>query len=313
MKRSDDHADRRRVAFVAVALALLLSPLLVGPGFADRGRPQAAVGDGSAAGMPSSLDPDSVLLRVDLQPDGTGHWQVEYRVQLSNENETTAFEQYQQDVESNPGEYRSQFADRMNTTVTSAENATGREMTASNFTVDTQVNQLTQYGVVRYTFEWENFAATGDTTIQAGDALEGLYLDEKTTLQFTWPAEYGLVESQPTPTSSESTSVSWTGPTSFASGEPRAIVSSDPGVTTQTTVPPTTNGGGDGADEGMPLWMVGVVALVVLSAAGVGLWYVRSQQSEGRGGAATAARDDQPPSGGTAPPPDPNPTPRTNC
>ncbi|WP_336024913.1 helix-turn-helix transcriptional regulator [Halobellus salinisoli] len=217
----------------------------------------------------SQIAPDDVSMRVALTPEGTAAWTIEYRVRLDDENTTEAFESLQTDISNNETEYTAQFRDRMASTAATAENATGREMAIQDVSVAATRQQLPQdYGVVTYTFVWTNFAVADGGEIRAGDAIAGLFLDEETTLQISWPDGYTLDTAQPDPDDTRlgSRLVVWNGPLDFGPNEPTlvAVESTGDGV---TTTPADDAGAGDGAN---PL-RYDVVALVVV-AAGAGGW-----------------------------------------
>jgi len=88
----------------------------------------------------------------------------------------------------------------MDETVGAASNATGREMSADGFTVTTERQSLArEYGVVRYTFRWDGFAAVDGDELCAGDAVEGIYLDDGTRLLLEWPDGYERTSVAPDP------------------------------------------------------------------------------------------------------------------
>ena len=179
----------------------------------------------------SQIAPDDVSMRIELRSDGSAAWAVEYRVRLDDENTTDAFESLRSDIRANESQYTAQFGDRMASTAATAENATGREMAIRNVSVTATRQQLPQdYGVVRYTFVWTNFAAVEDGQIRAGDALAGLFLDEETSLQFAWPEGYALDTVQPAPDDTRSSSriVVWNGPLDFGPNEPTLVATEVP-------------------------------------------------------------------------------------
>ncbi|MFC7196820.1 hypothetical protein ACFQL4_22820 [Halosimplex aquaticum] len=144
-------ASRQVAAWVAAALLCLsaIGPAIgaaSGPGSGDE---RAFAVDGGVAAQQqvpafqSAVDPDVVLLRADVGEDGTAQWTVAFRVRLTDENETAAFESVQADVEENATAFTSQFATGMERTVASAENRTGREMALENVTVTATTEQLT--------------------------------------------------------------------------------------------------------------------------------------------------------------------------
>lgn len=249
------------IATALIVLLIVLSLPLTSTGAAT---------PGSMFGV-QSVDPDQVILRVDVQPNGDAQWRVEYRVRLETENETQAFQDLQADVEENESAYLSDFTERIGGTVDAAQNSTGREMNAENFNVSAKITQLPQeYGVLTYTFTWTNFAQTDGDQVTAGDALAGFFLDSETSLIIGWPSDYRAASVSPEPTERQQNAVVWRGPLDFGNSEPRVTV--EPGDSSGTT---TQNGGGvtdppGEAGSGFgPGTIAGIfVALAVLGAAG---------------------------------------------
>lgn len=229
-----------------------------------------------------SVDPDQVLIRVDVQEDGDAQWRVEYRVRLDTENETEAFESLKRDIEANETAYLTEFRNRIRSTVATAENTTGRNMSAAQFNITAQITQLPQrYGVLTYTFTWTNFAVVEGDRLIAGDALAGFFLDSETTLAIGWPADYHATTVTPEPTERQTDAVVWRGPLDFADGEPRVIVEPEPAGG-------TTDGpnGGSGPPGGVGIGAESLIAiLVVLLTVGAGFVYYR------RRGFPTSQRD----------------------
>ena len=174
------------------------------------------------AAVQEEIDPDDVLLAVDVAEDGDAAWTVEYRVRLDDDESEAAFEAYREDLETNTSEYTGRFHNRMNATAEDASAATGREMAIRNVSVSARRESLPQqYGVVTYTFEWTNFAAVDGDRLVVGDAVDGLFLDGETSLLVEWPAGYAQVDAAPAPDASRERAATWIGPLDFASGEPR--------------------------------------------------------------------------------------------
>lgn len=250
--------------------------------------PGVVAGNQEELSLQEDVDPDLVNLNVAIEEDGTADWQIEYLVRLRTENETQGFEDLMADVEANRSDYIARFSDRMNATVASAENQTGRSMTATDFGVTADIRTLgNEYGVLTYTFTWTNFAQVTDDQVTAGDALAGFFLDAETTLQFTWPEEYQVASVTPDPTSTRETAVSWRGPLDFASGEPSLLIEPAPAVTTTTidttTTTPTTETTTTTSEESTSiwLWLLGGIGLLAILA-GV-WWYWREESGTGGG------------------------------
>lgn len=240
--------------------------------------PTAANGVSPDTFAGQEIDPDDTLLQVTLREDGSAAWLVEYRIRLDDENATQAFEDLEEDIQSNPASYREPFAEDMLATAASAENATGREMAIENVTVGTERRRLpAEYGVVVYTFTWRGFANVthGGDELRAGDALEGLFLTENTTLVFAWPEDYRLVSVEPEPPIRENRSVGWSGKREFLAGQPRVVVSRAGGSTDGGTQPP--DGDGDGGDPAfaVPAWIWPVAGLLVAALGVGGVLYAR--------------------------------------
>lgn len=266
---------------------------------ASTGRAASHAAPGPVYGV--QIDPDNVLLQVDLRPDGTGEWRVEYRIRLDDENSTEAFERHREEIESDPDTYRERFATDMRATIDTAENATGREMALANVTIDVTRERLPQdYGIITYTFEWHGFASTTGSTIEAGDALAGIYLDTETTLIVTWPTAYHRVSVSPPPDGVRDRGIVWSGSKHFAADEPRIVVSREGTATT----PPagdghgTTTGAGspNGAlGLGLPVWvgqqLLGLLLVVVVAVLLGGVYFGVIDLPFGAGPAGTAGSD----------------------
>ena len=246
----------------------------------------AATPDG-AVGMPQEFDPDTVSLSANVQENGTATWTFTYRMRLANGNETAAFESLQRDIQNNSSAYTDRFRQRITATVAAAENATNRSMSVSNVEISTRVNTFNEetLGVVTYSFTWSNFAAVEDEQIVAGDALEGFYLDNETSLRVSWPESYELVDVDPEASRPNENAVEWPGPKEFSSGEPRVVVApsadneSDLGGDTQAPDGPAGSDGDSDAGGVVVPAVVGALAAVgVLGAAG---WYYREQHDGG--------------------------------
>jgi len=270
-------SSSRRIGVVVAALILAATMGSIG-GAAASGTAtgQAQLGDGPL--FQQGIDIDSVRLTVEVEENGSASWTVEYWTRLDDENTTAAFESLRSDVESNPSNYSDPFAARMESTVATAENSTGREMTATDFDVRAETRAPPEYGVVVYTFQWDGFAAVDGDRLRVGDAIEGFFLNDRTRLTVEWPAEYAATQVAPAPEERRSNAVVWRGEaTSFVSGEPTIVLDPD---ATATTQPGGGNGdGGAGTpspgDDGASLPLLGLGLLVVLL--GIAAWWFRDR------------------------------------
>lgn len=274
-----------------LSTVLLVALLLVG-----------AVG-GTAAGDTDGVEPDRVVMDVAVGADGDARWRVAYRFRLGTENATTAFEAFRASVEENTSAYRERFAARMNRTVRAAENATGREMAVRNVSVRTSRDELTEYGVVTYRFRWTGFAAVSGDRLIAGDALEALYIDRRTTLVVSWPDRYRASAVEPGADRRHDESVAWVGPTRFDSGEPRVVLepATAPGTAGETGTPSTSLADDEDPDSGGSLPVGGAAFGGAVLAVGLGATLALAARRDGSGttgaaetGAAGPAAGDEP-------------------
>ena len=286
----DPYTVRRTTVLLAVVCCLAVGAVAgasLGAAGTSTGIDGASTG-GSDAGAGGALpqidvDPDDVLITVDVGADGDAVWTIEYRMRLEDDADRQAFEDLRTDIDADPASYTDRFSERMNATVDGAASATNREMDVSGVAVTAERNELPQeYGVVTYEFRWGGFAAVDGDRLVAGDAIDALFLDGETSLIVSWPRDHRLVEATPSPTETRDRSVVWVGPTDFTDGQPRVTVDSSP------------------AGIGFPTgnWFV-VVGLVLFLATAVGalVAYVRRERSSAETGEADDVRDSGPDDG----------------
>lgn len=235
-------------------MVLLLSAMLLLAGI-----PGAA---GSALETNDLPEPDRIEMQIDIQDAERATWTIEYRYRLATETDEAAFENLSADIEADEAAYRDNFVARMDQTVQAASEATNREMNIENVSLETETRSLPQeYGIVRYQFEWTEFAASDANRILVGDAISGLFLEEQASLQITWSDRYELDAVSPEPDEERDDRVRWRGPIEFSSDEPRLELS-------------------DVRDAGMPIsppiLLGGVIAGTALI--GVGVWLYRDRQ-----------------------------------
>ena len=252
-----ERASNRRVGLVTIVLILSVA---VGPALGAIASPSATqLGSGPVSQQ--GVDTDSVRLIVSVEENGSATWTVQYWTRLDDENTTAAFESLQRDIEATPSNFSDRFASRMRSTVRASENATGREMAATGFDVTAETRTPPDYGVIVYTFRWDGFAAVDGDTVRVGDAIEGLFLDDRTRLVIEWPTEYTTTDITPEPDERRTDAVVWRGAeTSFVSGEP-SVALRPASVDTTSGGDGGTGGDGDGAGEYYDKWTEGLVVL----------------------------------------------------
>jgi len=234
---------------------------------------------------------DETVTTVEIDENGDAVFELELRTRLDNDERTQAFESFESEVETNPDRYLSSFRDSVTPIVDAARNRTGRSMTASNFSIETGVEPLpVERGVVRYTFEWSGFAeleeGNEDTprTIRAGDVLSAYILSEGDSLVFLYPEDYTVDSVNPEPDTNDTGELRWNGPRDFTDEQPRLAVveGADGGAGVGTDVGTGDGTGGEEPSESssLPLYVYGVVLVVLLSAGAVAYHNFGSEETE---------------------------------
>lgn len=168
------------------------------------------------------LEPDRILIEINVSEGSAAEWTISHRHRLADENESAAFSELADEIATDPAPYRDRFRERMEAPVATAEETTGREMEISNLSVSTERRSLPQeYGIVHYQFRWDGFADERDDRLLVGDAIYGLFLDDRSTLVIRWDASFDLVEVAPSPSEVDDRSATWRGPVDFADDQPR--------------------------------------------------------------------------------------------
>lgn len=218
---------RRTIVLVGVCLLVFSAGAAVSLG--------AASAPGGDPFEQMEIEAEDVLMAVEVDADGDAMWTVEYRTRLADSEEEAAFEELREDIESDPEPYTDRFRERMERTAETAEEATGREMAIADVSVQADRRELARsYGVVTYEFRWTGFAAVDGDRITAGDALDGLFLDDETSFIVSWPDSHALVDVSPPPSETRDGAVVWNGPLDFTADEPRVAIEpagADGGVT----------------------------------------------------------------------------------
>jgi len=234
--------------------------------------------DRLAVGTEATATPetDNTVTRIEIHANGSATWKLSVRTRLDSDADVEDYEAFQDRFRENRSRYLAPFRDRMRGVVDSAENATGREMAAGNFSVSTRIQEVPrQWGVVTYTFRWDGFAATDGESLVAGDVFQGEYfLAENDTLTFEAPPEYGVEAASPPPDEETERAVTWVGQTSFDDERPRATFEPAPESTDEpATDGPTTGGAADdgdaeGSSSSLPLYLLAAVLVAGVAVAG---------------------------------------------
>ena len=273
--------------FVVFPAASAATPVAVAPGEPAAQSTQAG-----------ALESENTTLRVQLRPDGDTQWRIIKTFNLTDANDTRAFERLREEFltgtsdENLLGEYR-----RAND---AAARATGREMELTDVSRDYDTSD--GQGRLVVSFNWTNFAATDRSRLLLQDAFYtpgGTWLtslDEGYSLVISPPQGYDLTNS-PQNSYIDNGDLRINGETTFERGDLNIVYESDQGP--NGTANGTATPGPIQSD--FPLWGLGLLLVVGLVAA---LLYLNeNDEFPAVGGASTDTGDD-----GDAPSaPDPTP------
>ena len=228
----------------------------------------------SATATPSAPPTDDTVTRVRVYENGSARWTIEIRTRLRTDDDVEHFRSFQEQFRGNTSAYLDPFADRITGVVADAANATGREMTATDFTAETSVQEVPRrWGVVSFSFRWSEFAATDREALVVGDVFQGgFFLAENDSMVVAGPEDYEVAETTPTADDAEGGAVTWTGRRDFSDGRPRVRFEPDGSDPTSADALPWT-----------PLAVAG------LGVAGVGAWLYRRRDPDGSAGGGESA------------------------
>lgn len=214
----------------------------------------------SAAVTSGAIEDYPTTYKIEVHEDRSAVWTVEYRSSLDTAEEENIFQQYISEFENLKDNYIENFSTKMTSLVQSASVVTGRSMQAKNF--DVSVSTLTtatgKFGVIKYQFEWTNFAKLEGANIIIGDVFEaGLFLFKDDALVVECPGGYAVESASPSPDETRELQLIWYGQRDFGAGEPRIVL---------------------GKPSAVSLMLVAAVAALAI-AIGVALWFKKTRKA----------------------------------
>jgi hypothetical protein len=152
-----------RVSAVLLVLLLLVFPV------ASTATPLAAASTEPVAQSVQSqeLASENTTLHVQLRPDGDARWRITERFNLSDGNDTRAFEQLGETFVA--GDTDEGLIEQYRSASDAASSATGREMELTDVTREYVVDDGT--GRLVLSFNWTNFAAVSGDRLLLEDAF----------------------------------------------------------------------------------------------------------------------------------------------
>lgn len=162
----------------------------------------------ATAAAPAAAETDSEpSLVVSLEDDGAADMLLTLTYDLSSDTERDAFRTLQNDSDARTF-VRERFRDRMASVAARSENATGREMSVDDATIELDTTDDGDTGIVKLGVTWRGFAAVeGERLVVTEPFASGFEADRKVTL--VAPDGYELASATPEPTSSADERLTW--------------------------------------------------------------------------------------------------------
>jgi hypothetical protein len=97
---------------------------------------------GETTAQVSQPETDNTVTRITVGANGTAEWTVQVRTRLDTAESVEEYEAFQEQIRSNSTAYLGPFRERMRGVVARAANATGREMRAEGFAIETSIQEV---------------------------------------------------------------------------------------------------------------------------------------------------------------------------
>lgn len=214
----------------------------------------------AGAVTPSAAQQTTPSFVVALQDDGSAEVTLTLTYDLTDEAETDAFRELQNDSTAR-AEARSDFRARMAAVANDSENATGREMSVSDATIELRTEDDGRLGVVELSVTWTGLAAVDGGRLTVTEPFASNFEPDR-TFTVRGPDGYGVATATPKPATGTANSITYQ-PGTDLSGFQAAF---EPTATGGTTTAPDTPGG-----AGQP----GFGILVAVAAVGLGALLAR--------------------------------------
>ncbi|MCX9014694.1 MAG: hypothetical protein OIN89_07865 [Candidatus Methanoperedens sp.] len=172
------------------------------------------------------------IIIIDIQENGNALWSIEQRLPFTGGTEINDWEKFIQKVQDS-AQYRDDllnFSYRIKYFLGSAEKDTNRSMNAINFNISYDIAKTLSgdFGIIRYSYEWQNFSRIDAGKIIIGDTFsEGMLLSADTVLIIKIPEGYEVLSTSPGFDKRDGNRLIWDGTMyrSFSKGEPEVVLS----------------------------------------------------------------------------------------
>ena len=221
---------------------------------------------------------DRTTFQVTLYQNGSAKWALVHRTPLANDTEQQQFEEFAEDFEQSEQPLYQNFVEQSTLLTQYGTDATGRNMSATDYDRSATVDPLQNTGTVRMSFRWRNFAAVEGDTVVVSDVFDGgFYIGPSQSFVFERGPALTFTDVRPEPDSQSapdslenSESVTWNGEQSFNDRRPyvelRPRETGDSARTESQTTPAAD------APDGGSSWLLPAAVVVLVVAGGVAAW-----------------------------------------
>jgi hypothetical protein len=208
------------------------------------------------------------IFTIQVEENGTAYWTVEKYIPFETSSEINEWNNIMKGNDSNRSRIDIlEFSDRINISMNSSVNYSNRSMRAENFNISYEVSKSLEsdFGIIRYTFDWINFSHTESGQILIGDAFSDAILSSDNVLVIEMPEGYNFTNVTPKYDKIDGNKLTWDRTTSFKKGEPSLVLSKE--VVAQET----------------EFNIVYIIALIILFSGGIFILVMRKYYSGKKG------------------------------
>ncbi|WP_302082081.1 DUF7345 domain-containing protein [Salinibaculum rarum] len=189
--------DRFRQSGIALGFVALLLVSATGGAAATAPTGTQQTHDGAA-------EPPAFV--VDLQSDGAATVTVSYTYDLSDADRKAAFEELQNSTDAR-SDFRDRFESRLRSVAATTENATGREMSVADATLEFRTDGDT--GIVTAAVEWDGLTAVDGDQLTLTEPFASGFTTER-AFHVIVPDEYTVSSVTPSPDQQTAGHLTWT-------------------------------------------------------------------------------------------------------
>ncbi|MBU4075820.1 MAG: hypothetical protein KKD46_08260 [Euryarchaeota archaeon] len=185
---------------------------------------------GQTAGAQAVITKEQSRSTIDIMENGNAMFLEEKFYPLTSRSAISEWNWGLKDTGNFSKKKATDINERINRSLLSAMNNSGRPMKVRNFNITYDLVEAipNAYGVIRISYEWVNFSRINDSDIIIGDAFpEGMAPSPDNVLVMNIPAGYDVVNASPGFDRRDGNRLIWDGTMyrSFSKGEPSLVIS----------------------------------------------------------------------------------------